>query len=166
MPARKLASFAIAVLSAAFGACSDQSPVAPGPASGAALQVDPLAQPVEGAGDISFITGSLTSEGRVVILVAQVTAEGNPAQGGVVIFQFCVQGVEFGVPTGALPSAECEPGGSGVWKRLPAVPVVAGEASFEFCCVTSTLGFRFVYQGRGSGISNFTIQGEDYNPPA
>lgn len=162
---RKLASFAIAVLSGAIGACSDQSPVAPNPADPApsAPLISPRAQPVDGEGDISFVPGS----GGEVTLVAHVTAGGNPAQGGVVVFQFCVEGMEFGVPTGALPSVECEPGGSGRWVRLdPVVPVVAGEASLSFGRVTSTLGFRFVYQGRGSGIGNFTSLAEDFTPPA
>ena len=162
MPARKLASFAIAVLSAAFGACSDQSPVAPGPAAGAALQVSPLAQPVDGEGDISFVPGPDVE----VTLVALVTdVEGNPAQGGVVIFQFCASTGEFGFPTGQ-PSAECELGGSGRWWRAGTASVIGGEASLTFCCVTRTLGFRFVYHGRGSGIGNFTILGEDYSPSA
>ena len=165
MPSRKLAGLAVAVLSAAFGACSDQSPVAPGPAPGPALQVSPLAQPSEGEGDISFVTGSRSGQ---VILVAQVTdTEGNLAQGGVVIFEFCVLkgAVELGFPTTPLPSAECQPGGSGRWVRAATVPVVAGEASFSFCCVSSTIGFRFVYLGKGSGIRSFTILGEDYTAP-
>jgi hypothetical protein len=54
------------------------------------------------------------------------------------------------------------------WLRADAAPVVAGEASLVFCCVSSEtiLGFRFVYIGQGSGIRNFTILGEDYSPSA
>jgi hypothetical protein len=160
MPTRKVASFAIAVVSAAIGACSDQSPVAPDPAPGAALQVSPLAQPVDGAGDISFVPGF----GGNVTLVAHVTGGGNPAEGGVVIFQFCASPGEFGFPFGQ-PSAECELGGSARWVRAGTVDVVAGEASLPFH-VTRTIGFRFVYRGLGSGIGNFTSLAEDYTPPA
>ncbi len=163
MALRKLAGFVVAVLSAALGACSDLAPVGPGPEQDAALQVGPLDQPVEGEGDISFAPGS---SGEVTLVAHVTDTEENPAQGGVVVFQFCVQGVEFGFPTGALPSAECEPGGSGRWARAGTVAVVAGEASSTFCCVSATLGFRFTYQGRGTGIRNFTIPGEDYTPPA
>jgi hypothetical protein len=160
MPPRKLASVAIAVLSAAFGACSDQVPVAPDAAPGAALQVSPLAQPADGEGEISFVPGIFD---RVTLVATVTDTEGNLAQGGVVVFQFCASIGEFGFPVGQ-PSAECEPGGSGRWLRAGTASVVAGEASLTFCCVTGTLGFRFVYRGRGSGIGNFTILGEDYTP--
>jgi len=174
MPRRTLArllSAAVAGLAAgAFAACSDQSPVGPhGPAPGAVQKVSVLAQPVSGEGDISFIPNSI-GERNEVILVAQVTAEGNPAQGGQVLFQFCASrgSLEFGFPTIPLPSAECEPGGSGRWFRIGTVPVVAGEASVTFCCISSgsTIGFRFVYTGQGSGIGNFTSLPEDYTQPA
>ena len=159
--ARLFSALVVGLVAAALAACSDQSPVSPGPAPGAALQVGVLAQPVDGSGEISFVTDDFPPS---VIVVAHVTAEGNPAQGGEVTFQFCVNGVDRGVPSGSLPSVECEPGGSGRWRRAATVPVVAGEASMDFCCVStqSILGFRFVYYGKGSGIGNFTSLPKDF----
>ena len=162
MPRRTLARLIVAVIasgSGALAACSDQSPVAPTAAPGAVRHLSLLAQLVPGTGDISFVPGS----GGHVTLVATVTG----AEGGVVKFQFCAQktGLEFGFPTIPLPSAECEPGGSGRWFAAATVPVVAGEASFDFSRVSSgnTIGFRFVYVGQGSGIGNFTSPARDYN---
>ena len=160
MSPRKLASFAIAVLSAAFGACSDQSPSAPDPSPGA-VEVRPLAQLVEGEGDISFVPGV---DGEVTFTAHVTDAAGAPAQGGLVIFQICVTSGDFGFPTGQ-PSAACEPGGSGRWMRVGTAVVTAGEASLSFCCVTRPLGVRFMYRGQGSGIRTFTLPAEDYTPP-
>ena len=163
MPRRTVARLFSALVAAALAACSDQSPVSPGPAPGAALQVGVLAQPVDGSGEISFVTDNFPPE---VTLVAHVSAEGDPAEGGEVTFQFCAPKTpgDLGFPSGPLPSVECEPGGSGRWWRAATVPVVAGEASMDFCCVSTQtiLGFRFVYYGKGSGVGNFTSLPKDF----
>lgn len=136
-----------------------------------ALSADSLlAQPVPGSYDLSFfkfVSGVLEpvsslpvctpSACEELILKAHVGSSSGPAQGGVVIFQYCsLKGLPPNDITRAdeAPSAACEDG-SGTWARLAAFQVnESGDAFYSFgvVLIPRTVGFRFKYLPRGSGI--------------
>ena len=142
---RKLASFAMAVLSAAFGACSDQSPVAPSASTDRVRAVSSMEHSVLGTYVLSVF--SFTGEG--LALKAEVKdASGQPAS-GLVMFQYCsLQGQP-------APSTECA-AGSGRWVNWFVLHGFIGEVSV--CCFFApsgtTVGFRFRYIGQGSGTAS------------
>jgi len=153
--------FRLAWLAAAVAgvsvACADTSPVA---------SSDPpsfLSQPVPGSYDLDFLWNGL----ELVLLAHVEDAEGAPATGGAVTFQYCSY---KGLPPNDItqpdeaPSSACADG-SGTWATLARVPVDAsGNAGLNFGAVTvvNVIGFRYRYIGQGSGIANSTIEPEDW----
>jgi hypothetical protein len=164
MPRRNLASLVVAVLAAgAFVACSDQSPVAPSAMPDPVENPSLLSQPVLGLYDLDFLWNGIE-----LTLIAHIKdSDGNAAQGGAVIFQYCSY---KGLPPNDIsqpdeaPSSACADG-SGTWVTLARIPVDgSGEASYPFgaILVVNIIGFRFRYIGQGSGIANWTIDPEDW----
>jgi hypothetical protein len=145
MSPRKLASLAMAVLSAAFGACSDQSPVAPSASTDGAQAVTIRAQSVLGTYVLSVF--SYTVEG--LALKAEVKDASSQPASGIVIFQYCSL---HGHPA---PSSECETG-SGHWVNWFVAYNFTGEISvlYGFAPSGTTVGFRFQYIGQGSGTTS------------
>jgi hypothetical protein len=166
----RLAALGFALGMVAIIACSEQSPAGPqhtpdNDAQGLTL----LSQPVDGSYELDlFLSGS------ELILRAFVTelTSGEPAQGGRVAFQICL---DRGGPTlqmVPLPSSECGAGGSGNWVNLGGLELEtcpglgAGYACLSFGTAPSsaTVGFRFRYIGQGSGIANGVSDPEDFVP--
>ena len=155
------------VSAAALAACAEQSPFAPGTAADLAEGAGVLAQPVVGSYELDF-----SSSGSELILTAHVEdSQGNPAQEGFVVFQYCsYKGLPPGDPSqpDEAPSSACEDG-SATWATLAArIPVDAsGDASLDFGVVSivEVIGFRYRYVGQGSGIANWTTEGEDWIGP-
>ena len=153
-------------------ACSE-SPVAPKVTQepeliGAALQA------VLGTYDLHFLDSSTRFEvtyepfGHAVILQAHIQGPDGPAQSGGVVFQYCSR---KGYPPNNInrideaPLEVCE-AGDGTWDNLGTRSVDAfGNAELEYCCpqVTPTIGFRYKYLSRGSGIANWTITPRNFN---
>jgi hypothetical protein len=86
-------------------------------------------------------------------------SSGNPAQRGLVIFQYCSL---KGLPPNDItrpdeaPLEACE-NGSATWAHLGTFKVnESGDAFDDFgvVLIPRTVGFRFRYQGQGSGIAN------------
>jgi hypothetical protein len=160
MPHSHLASFIFAVLTpCAFSACSDQSPAAPDATPDGVQYATTLAQPVLGSYTLTFFFDAF----NIITLQAHVTDDlGNPAQSGVVIFQYCSY---KGFPRydvtriDEAPISACADG-SAKWVTLATVPVNAsGDAFVEVgpVNIVDVIGFRFRYVGQGSGIANYTI---------
>jgi hypothetical protein len=144
----------MAVLSAAFGACSHESPVAPSASTDGVQAVTTLAQSVLGTYVLSIF--SYTVEEGLALKAEVKDASGQPAS-GIVMFQYCsLQGQ-------SAPSSECETG-SGHWVNWFVVQHVIGH--IEVCCFNApsgtTVGFRFRYIGQGSGTANGTSNTIDF----
>jgi hypothetical protein len=140
----------------------------------------PAAQPVPGTYDLFFykiVSGDLVAVETLpvctetaceeLILNARVTDGTLPAQGGIATFQYCSY---KGLPPNDItradeaPSSACEDG-SAVWKSLATLPVdQSGNAYYDFGIVRipRTVGFRFKYLARGSGIEKATSLPEDF----
>jgi len=91
----------------------------------------------------------------------------QPAQRGVVIFQYCSL---KGLPPNDItrpdeaPKADCE-NGSATWADLGAFKVNgSGDAFLDFgiVLIPRTVGFRFRYIGQGSGIANGVSDALDF----
>ena len=101
-----------------------------------------------------------TSECEELLLKAHVEGSNQqPAQRGIVIFQYCSL---KGLPPNDItrpdeaPKEACETG-SGTWANLASIKVNgSGEALLDFgvVLIPRTVGFRFRYIGQGSGIPN------------
>lgn len=162
---------ALSLAAAALVACSETLPVAP--------QADPetsvaLARvtPVPGVYDLSFWNRGLQvttlTVGQELILKAHVeSATGAPAQGGSVTFQYCSL---KGGPANDInradeaPKSECE-NGTASWARLLSMNVnSSGDAYMNFGAVRipRTVGFRFKYSSKGSGIADGTSEAKDF----
>jgi hypothetical protein len=122
-----------------------------------------LAQPVPGSYELTF---NFDVE---LILKAHIEDHlGNPASGGLVVFQYCSY---KGLPPNDItqpdeaPSSACADG-SATWVTLARVPVnsVSGEALLNFgvVSVVNVIGFRFRYLGQGTGIANSLIDPVDW----
>jgi hypothetical protein len=166
---------AIAVTGAA---CSEQQPVAP-----LANDVDVvlpndvdlvLAKAVAGSYELSFLKNGQevlslpVGAGSEVLLKAHIDDTfGNPATDGNVTFQYCSY---KGLPPNDItradeaPSAACADG-SATWKNLVTTTVDAsGNAYMNFGIVQipRTVGFRFKYMGKGTGIANGVSDPKDF----
>ena len=137
------------------------------------------AQPAPGVFDLQFFNvnyGYVTSlpvcdanQCEALILEAHVTdTTGQPVEGGLVTFQYCgyrgFPRFDIDRPDEA-PSSACAAGGTGNWRPLGTMHVdSSGVARFNFGIVEipRTVGFRFRYSGRGSGIENGECLPEDF----
>jgi hypothetical protein len=171
-----LGSFIVAVLPGlAFVACSDRSPVSPdlAPASGGPT----LAVSAPGTYDLEFYRITATGLEKVtslpvlsdeLILGALIKdANGVPAHGGSVTFQYC----SFkGLPPNDINRADEAPlqacaDGTAKWAFLGTVPVDAtGNAFLDFGIVRipRTVGFRCKFSGKGTPISSGNCLPEDF----
>lgn len=156
-----------ALLAAAFAlvACSEQSPVAPisGPDGAAMGRV--TAAP--GSYAISFLKETSTGlvpaadaepVGTYLVLKSEVRdAAGNLATSGTVKYEYCVSRGDY------APSAVCN-SGAGSWRRLMSMDIdpVGQLAGFGSCSTPRTIGFRFTFSGRSSGIASATSQSRDF----
>jgi hypothetical protein len=132
--------------------------------------VGAMAQPIEGSYELGFFrsgpnglepVSSLPVLSDELVLGAHVENNvGTAAQGGAVTFEYCSY---KGLPPNDItradeaPSAACA-SGLAVWKSLPANVRVnaSGDAylTFGIVQIPRTIGFRFRYIGRGSGVAN------------
>lgn len=156
-----------ALLAATFAlvACADRSPVAPiaGP-DGVAMAVE---KPATGTYVISFLKETSTGlapaadaepVGTYLVLKSEVRdASGNLAQSGTVKYEYCVSRGDY------APSAVCN-SGAGSWRRLLSMDVdpVGSLVGFGACTTPRTIGFRFTFSGRSSGIASATSQSKDF----
>ncbi|HYU52282.1 MAG TPA: hypothetical protein VEK37_05030 [Gemmatimonadaceae bacterium] len=164
---------AVFVGAVALVACSDQTPVSPKVNSAAPADLRVVASGATGSYQLSFYTNGLVPVSSLtvfqeLILGAHVAdASGAPAQGGSVTFQYCSL---KGLPSNDInrpdeaPSAECATRAAS-WANLISVPVDgSGNAymNFGFVSIPRTVGFRFKYNGQGSGIANGTSTPSDF----
>lgn len=104
---------------------------------------------------------------RELTLIATVrNANGDAAQGGSATFEYCSKGPpRDDITNPDETSVVACASGSGSWLYVGMVAVDSeGEARFNFGQVTvvRVIGFRFRYEGQGSGIASFTTPGEDW----
>ena len=156
-----------ALLATAFAlvACSEQSPVAPiaGPDGVAMARV----AAATGSYAISFLKETSTGlalaadaepVGTFLVLKSEVRdAAGNLAQSGNVKYEYCVSKGDY------APSAVCN-NGAGSWRRLLSMDIdpVGQLAAFGACTTPRTIGFRFTFSGRSSGIASAVSQSRDF----
>lgn len=157
----------VVIAASALAACSDRSPVAPpGPDFAAHMA---RVVPVPGSYELSFLSNGQpvsslpVCQGLVcpeLILKAHVAyaSSGAPAQGGSVTFQYCSRNGPSNDIDRAdeAPMAECESGAAS-WSRLRTRDVDAnGDAfmNFGFVSRPRTIGFRFKYSARRSGLAD------------
>ena|SRR5687768_14023700 len=165
---------ALMIGAASIAACSDQSPVTPTASDDFAVDLARVAS-VPGSYELSFWHRgeevlTLTTGGPELVLKAHVQqlVSGAPAQSGSVTFEYCSR---KGGPSNditradELPSSECQPGGAGSWARLQTVNLsVSGDAliGFGFVTIPRTIGFRFRYSARKSGIADGVSAARDF----
>ena len=122
-----------------------------------------FAQSVEGNYDLDF---NFDVE---LILIAHVDdGSGNPAPGGMVVFQYCSY---KGLPSNDItqpdeaPSSACADG-SATWANVGKVQINpdTGDAllNFGLVRVVNVIGFRYRYIAQGSGIANKRIDPVDW----
>jgi len=141
------------IAAATFAACTEHSPTASDTTSDAPTQV--LARPggVAGAYVLTFfrVSPELVLQAHVEEL-----STGLPAQGGTAVFEVCVKSGGHSLQMAPLPSAECASGGAGTWVRLGSLSIdpATGDALIDFGTAPqfTTVGFRFRYNARRSGI--------------
>lgn len=151
-------------------ACSEQHPLSPSSPPGDPL----LAKAAAGSYVLAFLkNGQEVSSlpvgfGSEVALRAHIEdAAGVAAQSGGVTFQYCsLKGRPPNDITRAdeAPSSACADG-SGTWANLMTITVdPSGNAymSFGIVQIPRTVGFRFKYAGRGSGIANGVSEPADF----
>ncbi len=163
---RNLVALRFAVIAAAaavlFSAGSLSAQQVPGTYTLSFLKfVNGVLEPVS---TLSVCTPSVCEE---LILKAHIEGASGPAQGGVAIFQYCSL---KGLPPNDItrpdeaPSAACEDG-SATWANVASLKVnESGDAYFNFgiVLIPRTVGFRFKYVGRGSGIEKGTSAPMDF----
>ncbi len=165
---------ALMIGAASITACSDQSPVMPTANDDFAVDLARVAS-VPGSYELSFWhngqpVSTLPTGGPSLILKAHVqqAVSGAAAQSGSVTFQYCSRksGPSNDITRAdELPSSECQPGGAGSWARLQTVDVNAsGDAFIGFGSVTipRTIGYRFRYAARRSGIADGVSAERDF----
>ena len=149
----------------ASAACSEHSPVAPGPGPGDVR----LAVQTAAAGSyvISFRKETSTGlapaadaepVGTYLVLKSEVRDNaGNLAQSGSVTYEYCWSRGDY------APSSVCN-GGSGSWRRHMTMRIdpVGQLSGFGSCSTPRTIGFRFTYAGRGSGIASGVSEPKDF----
>lgn len=144
--------------------CSRQQPVEP---AGAAVAAgDQRAKPAPaspGTYDLSFWHRGIPVEtlvvGQPVLLKATVSDADGPARAGTVTFQYCSRPG----PTQDInrvdeaPSAECD-AGSAKWATLQSVEVNEFGIAFGGMSgapqIPRSIGFRFLYRGKNSGVAS------------
>ena len=148
----------------ALAACSERQPVAPGPGTDAriAAQTDPAGSYV-----ISFLKETSTGlapaadtepVGTYLVLKSEVKdAFGNVAQSGSVTYEYCWSHGSY------APSSVCE-SGAGSWRRHMTMKIdpVGQLSGFGSCSTPRTIGFRFTFAGRGSGIASGVSEPRDF----
>jgi hypothetical protein len=158
-----------AFLATAFAlvACSEQSPVAPiaGPDGVAMARVATAtgSYTISFLKETSFSTGLAPAAdaepvGTYLVLKSEVRdAAGNLAQSGSVKYEYCVSKGDY------APSAVCD-SGAGSWRRLLSMEIdpVGQLAGFGSCTTPRTIGFRFTFSGRSSGIASAVSQSRDF----
>jgi hypothetical protein len=160
--ANVIAALAILFSSAA---CSDQSPLAPEAPDELRLGVSAP----QGSYVISFLIeapggllpieeGVSVPTGSFLVLKATVRDNaGNLATAGTVTYEFCWAQGDY------APKAACD-SGNGRWKRHWSVRVdpVGSLMAFGSCSTPRSIGFRFTYSGKGSGIASGTSMAKDF----
>ncbi len=154
----------VAAATLAALACSERPPLAP---DGSTADVRLGIQAAPGSYVISFLKETSTGlaaaadtelVGTYLVLKSEVRDyAGNLAQIGSVTYEYCWAGGTY------APSASCK-SGSGIWKRLMSMNVdsIGSLAGFGYCSTPRTIGFRFTYQGRNSGIANGVSASRDF----
>jgi hypothetical protein len=105
-----------------------------------------------------------------LVLIATVRDEsGDLVSGGAVNFQYCSKGPPRDDITNPdeTSAADCA-NGTAAWVNLNRVTVDAsGQAFMYFGAVTvvDVIGFRYTYDGEGSGAASATTVGEDWVRP-
>jgi hypothetical protein len=158
---------AIAALAAilALAACSERMPVAP-----TAGSVDTRVA-TQGAATGSYVLSFLkeTSTGLVaaadtepvgtyLVLKSEVKdAFGNVAQSGSVTYEYCWSHGNY------APTAVCN-SGAGSWRRhmTMAIDPVGQLSGFGSCSTPRSIGFRFTFAGRSSGIASGVSEARDF----
>ena len=155
----------VLITCATLAACVDHSPVAPDTIPDAVMQVRTVARGVDG---IYVLTFYRTSPELVLQAHVEEQSTGILAQGGTAVFQICLQKGGPTLQMVPLPSAECASGGAGTWVRLGSIPVdpATGNALLDFGIApqVTTVGFRFRYDAKGSGILNGVSLPLDFVP--
>lgn len=176
MSSRTAVSCAALLCAATVLGCSSDLPVstAPNVIGGPAE----LATTVQGVYELSFLNTSLqpvtslaacsaTPCSELVLGAHVESTSGTAAQSGSVTFQYCsYRGGRPNNTTAAdeAPSSACADG-SAAWKNLLSLSVNAsGDAFMDFGIVRipRTIGFRFKFSGRGSGIASGTSEPADF----
>lgn len=154
---------AILLASGGLAACAEPSLVEPGAVPDARRE----AQAAPGSYQLSFLKETPTGlapaadaepVGTYLVLKSEVRdASGILAQVGTVTYEYCWGKGDY------APKASCE-GGSGSWRRHLAVRVdpIGSLVGFGACTSPRTIGFRFTYTGRGSGIASGVSQSRDF----
>jgi hypothetical protein len=155
-----LTSFAVAVIAVASIVCSGNSPVA-------VAQQDPgkydllfFTPTPSGLESVSSLPVCTPSECEELVVNAHITdlSSGLPAQGGLVVFQYCSY---KGLPPNDITRADEAPleacaDGTAKWASLTVLKVnQSGDAFLDFgvVLIPRTVGFRVQYKGQG-GIEN------------
>jgi len=157
----------VALLATAFAlvACSE-SPVAPitAPDDVAMARV---AAAATGSYAISFLmetstglapAGDAQPVGTYLVLKSEIRdAAGNLATSGSVKYEYCVSKGDY------APAAVCN-SGAGSWRRLLSTSIdpVGQLVGFGFCTTPRSIGFRFTFSGRSSGIASATSEARDF----
>src|SRR5688500_10439134 len=165
MERNRITSIALLVTAFALVACSE-SPVAPITAPDDVATAKP-ASAAAGSYAISFLKETSTAlapaadaepVGTYLVLKSEVRdAAGNLAQSGSVKYEYCVSKGDY------APSAVCD-SGAGSWRRLLSMEIdpVGQLAGFGSCSTPRTIGFRFTFSGRSSGIASATSPSKDF----
>ena len=96
--------------------------------------------------------------GTYLVLKSEVKDNlGNLAQSGTVTYQVCMQKGNY------APSATCN-SGAGTWKRFfsGSTDSIGLLVGFGSCSTPRSIGFRFTFAGRGSGIANGVSASKDF----
>lgn len=172
MSHHRLTALIYAVLaSSPLLACSEQSLIGPGAALDGTVDPSLRLAAVPGSYALDF-----SMSGPELILTAHVEDHlGNPAEGGVVTFQYCsLKGRprnDISQPDEAPISACAD--GSARWVTLGRIGIEepidpqqspTGNASLNFGVVqvVNIIGFRYRYDGQRSGIADATSAPEDW----
>lgn len=149
----------------ALAACSENSPIAPGPRPGDVRMAVQAA--ATGSYVISFLKETSTGlapaadaepVGTYLVLKSEVRDSfGNLARSGSVTYEYCWSKGDY------APSSVCN-GGSGSWRRHMTMTIdpVGQLSGFGSCSTPRTIGFRFTFAGRGSGIASGVSQSRDF----
>jgi hypothetical protein len=170
MPRRRLAVPAAVVVLATIG-CSAERTGAPPVAADAMRPAEARAAAAAGTYELSFLTSGLVPVTSLVVGSGELTlgahvaaaATGQPAAAGVASFEYC--SLE-GLPPNDITRADESPlescaSGDASWARLGSAEVNAsGNAYLNFGVVQipRTVGFRFRYAERRSGIAGGTSE--------